>query len=157
MSAVFLLQMLFPDKIDELLSSNGLDQIFAVKDTFLQQPGKCRAEDTKLLLHTELFFMGGQLVPVRISGDLIDGDRDGPIVKVFFLKVHGEEEMVIRAYLIIRVIRLLLQKRTPDEGRLMAEGHLISDMFQRKGRIKLLVALIDAQGISVNNRSAGRL
>ena len=83
-SAFQSLQTSVPNQIDESLSSHAFEQLFGIKDAFPQEPGKSWMKDMQFPLHSVLLPVSGQLVLVRVPGDLVDRDGKGPIVKFLF-------------------------------------------------------------------------
>ena len=80
---------------------------------------------------------------VRISGNLINRDREWKVIEGFLLQVHGQEKAVVGTYLISGVIRLFKEELPSDKGGLMAKDHFVCDAVQREGRVELCPPLIN--------------
>lgn len=68
-------------QIDESLAEKRFDSFFQIKAEFLQKPAGRMVKNAQFLLHPVFFPVGKQFIPVGISGDLIDGDRQWTIVE----------------------------------------------------------------------------
>ena len=150
------MQAFFSYQVDEMLSEYMFDSLFEVKANLPKEPGQSGTKDAQFFLHPVLFSVGAEFVLVRVTGDLVDGDRKGQAGEGNLLQIHGQKEVMIGADPVGDVIRMFQQKLPSNKSGLVAESHLVGEVRKGQGGIKLFLSLIDTEGISIENLSFRR-